>query len=118
MKYAIIFDTETTGLALPPSVELEKQPHIIEFGAAKVYEDGSVSELNGLYNPGFKVSEEITKITGITNEQLADQPALSSDIQFIYDLMSGASMVVAHNLEFDKAMIDIEMKRHKLHPLP
>ena len=71
----VVFDTETTGLPLHPDAPLEKQPKIIELGAALLDETGAVVDtFQQLLHPGEDITEEITKITGITNEQLKDQP--------------------------------------------
>ena len=75
---AIIFDTETTGLLLPSSAPLEKQPRIIELGALKVDANGVLDELNQLLDPEQTITAEITKITGITPDQ---RKALTAMVQ-------------------------------------
>ena len=62
------FDTETTGLSA-------EKNDIIEFSAIRYHYDGeSFKELDSLdiyINPGYTIPEEITQITGITNEKIA-----------------------------------------------
>lgn len=103
----IIFDTETTGLTLAPSVPLSRQPRIIEFAAVIVNtETGArLYEESFLINPGELVSEEITKITGITNDQLASAPPMHVAWPKISSAFARADAVIAHNLPFDKTMI-------------
>lgn len=109
---AAVFDTETTGLTLPSTAPLEKQPKVIELGIALVEGGKIIGEGNWLINPGELVSAEITKITGITNDQLVGQPAFhevwKGEAQY---MLSNAGVVVAHNLPFDKALIDYECMR-------
>jgi len=109
---AAVFDTETTGLTLPSTAPLEKQPKVIELGIALVEGGKIIGEGNWLINPGELVSAEITKITGITNDQLEGQPAFrdvwNGEAQY---MLRNAGCVVAHNLPFDKALIDYECMR-------
>ena len=64
-----------------------------------------------LFNPGVKFEEKITQITGITPEMLKNEKSFSVIAQHILELIEVHDEVVAHNLSFDMAMIDIEMKR-------
>jgi len=88
----IIYDTETTGLVKHPYAPLTKQPRMIEFGAAALsLKDGKVvKKFKQLINPGEPVTAEITRITGIANDDL-----------------------LAHNEPFDRAIIDYELRRAK-----
>lgn len=108
---AIIIDTETTGIALPSSAPSSRQPRIIEFGAVLII-DGAVTTINELIDPGIPISEEITKITGITQEMINGKPKFADVIDNIQKMIESADMVIAHNFEFDKSMIDIEFKLH------
>ena len=70
-KVIVCFDTETTGLIKPNVVELEKQPEIIELYMAKLIfrSDGVIEQIDGIdtfLTPKGPISEEITRITGIT----------------------------------------------------
>lgn len=60
----IVFDLETTGLDLV-------KDRIIQLSYIKVFPDGHEERANYFVNPTpLKVSAEITKLTGITNEQV------------------------------------------------
>lgn len=108
----VVFDTETTGLLLHPSAPLEKQPRIIELGAALVAPDGTVVDTyNQLVHPGEQITAEITKITGITNEQVADAPPFAQVLPALRAFFARADGVVAHNLPFDKGMLMNELRR-------
>jgi DNA polymerase III subunit epsilon len=114
MNRVIVFDTETTGLVLPRSVSLEKQPKIIELGYVVLENGFETKAVNHLVDPGEPISSEITKITGITNEQLAGQKAWPE----VWDLVRGdfgsAQTIVAHNINFDVSMLTNDCARHSL----
>lgn len=109
---AIIFDTETTGLLLPSSAPLEKQPRIIELGAILVStETGIVGELTQLINPEMEISAEITKITGTTNEDLVGKPTFKEYLPTLRAFFDGADMLICHNAPFDSGMLRNDLKR-------
>lgn len=112
----IIFDTETTGLTLHPLAEIEAQPRIIEFAAAIVDSEQAaiVDEFDQLINPTVNVTEEITRITGITNQMLVNQPLFPVVLPRIAELFSSAHLMCAHNFAFDDAMLRNEMRRWNL----
>lgn len=114
--YIAVFDTETTGLTLHPEADLRKQPKCIEFGGVILSgKTGKViHEVNWLIWPCEDVTEEITKITGITNEQLAGQPTFGESWPRIAEFFTRAGAVMAHNLPFDKAMIQNDCKRNDI----
>jgi ATP-dependent DNA helicase DinG len=119
-KLVAVFDTETTGLTLHPGAHLNKQPRIIEFGCAILSaKDGSVVETaNILIHPGVEVSAEITKITGITNEDLVGAPSFAEVLPQIRRLFAQCAGVTAHNLPFDKALMFFELARLEVEDFP
>ena len=120
-ELAIVFDFETTGLTLHPSAPLDKQPRAIEFGAALIsLDDGSVVyEHNVLIDPGAPITDEITKITGITNELLAAEGMpFAAALPAIRGLFERATVAVAHNLPFDRDILRYELARHEVEDFP
>jgi DNA polymerase III epsilon subunit-like protein len=107
------FDTETTGLVENRTVKLDKQPEIIEFYGALVNLDtGKVlKEIDQLFKPSREISEEITKITGIDNDMVANSPPFKQFADVIKTLLQNAPAVLAHNLSFDIDMVELEMER-------
>lgn len=113
MKSVLLFDTETTGLTLHPNVDVSKQPRVIEFGGLllDVGRRIVIEEVSMLINPGEPITEEITSITGITNDDLKDAPSFVECLPQLRRFFADASMAVAHNLPFDKAILMGELKR-------
>lgn len=110
---ALIFDTETSGLVENHTIKLEKQPEIIEFyGVIMDLETGEqFQELDLLIKPKFEISDEITRITSITNAMLASALSFEKLHDLIAKLIEEAPLVIAHNLSFDQEMIDLEFER-------
>lgn len=111
MKTIIIFDTETTGLPLPKSAPLEKQPRIIELGALKIDASGELGSISQLINPGIEISAEITKITGITPEQLVGQPTFVDFLPSLKEFFTGSEVLIAHNAPFDLKLLKLDLER-------
>lgn len=107
----IIFDTETTGLPLPLAAPLEKQPKIIELGLVIVENGEAVETHNWLVNPGEQITEQITKITGITNEELVDQPRFVDIAERVSAIFADADIAIAHNAPFDTKLVNFEYAR-------
>jgi len=107
----IVFDTETTGLPLHAHAPLEAQPHIIEF-AAIVLEDGEpAGDGTLLIHPGMNISPEITRITGLKDEDLKGKPNFRESLPRIRQAFRHCDQVIAHNLRFDKMMLFFELAR-------
>jgi len=111
---AAVLDFETTGLCMHPQAKIAMQPRAIEIGISMVDENGDViAELGEMCNPGFKLDPVITKITGITDEDLADKPPFTALLPDIKRLMRNADILVAHNLPFDRDILRYELARAK-----
>jgi DNA polymerase III epsilon subunit-like protein len=112
------FDTETTGLTKPRIIPLIKQPEIIEFYAAVVdLKSGEVDrELELLIKPFdypmslFTIKETKTKIP---NAELKDCPVFKEVAADVKTFLENCGCLLAHNLAFDKEMVNIEMERIK-----
>lgn len=112
---AILFDTETTDLIHARARQLAQQPYVVELAAVKLeLVDSAWLEL-GTYDkiirPGVPMSADAARITGLTDDKLADAPRFTELAGEIREFMQDADMVVAHNLSFDMQMLDIEFRR-------
>lgn len=113
MLFAVI-DTETTGLPFHPEAALDLQPRIIEFGGFITDGKEIMDELSFICNPGIVIEAIITQITGLTNEKLKDQPPFRHFIPQLADFFAKAEGRIAHNLSFDKGMLQYDLRRRDL----
>lgn len=99
----VVFDLETTGLS-------SRNDEIIEIGAVKVSGGKIIDRFHTLVQPNRSISLEITRLTGISNDMVKDQPKLDavfdSFMSFIGDLP-----LVAHNAAFDMSFLQEACQR-------
>lgn len=99
----VVFDTETTGL------HPFKDDEIISLGAVRLEKGLELKErFHRLVNPARPVSAKISRLTGITEEMLQDQPDVYSILLRFLDF-TGPSILVAHNACFDLAFINLKL---------
>lgn len=108
----LVFDTETTGLIENMTTRVDHQPEIIEFcGITLDKKFKQVDIYDKLIKPTIRITAEITRLNGITNEMVDAAPTFAKIAPEIRDLIERSDVVVAHNAAFDRDMINIEMKR-------
>ncbi|MFV0314128.1 MAG: exonuclease domain-containing protein [Anaerotignum sp.] len=100
----VVFDIETTGL----SKETER---ITEIGAVKLVNGKIVDRFSSFVNPEKSISQEITKITGITDEMVADAPKIQEVLPAFLKFAKDA-VLVAHNASFDMGFIRVAAERY------
>lgn len=112
----IVFDTETTGIP-SRSLDLEFQPHICQF-AAVMYECDveaktlvEVARMDQLIKPDTSIEYDAVRIHGITNKMVEDAPRFSEVADKIIEMFSEADVAVAHNIAFDKQVLECELLR-------
>lgn len=109
----IIFDTETTDLVKAADVPVEKQPKIIELFALKV-DDMTleiIDEIDLLIDPEQPITEEITKITSITDDMVRGKGSFIRHRKTISEFWLGERWTCGHNVRFDIDMLIVELKR-------
>lgn len=112
----IFFDVETTGLIENEMLPLKQQPRIIELGALKTDEAGTeLARINILINPGMPLPAIITKITGLTDDDLKDKPAFGEVLPTVVDFFLGERKMLAHNSRFDLMLLVFELRRLDKH---
>ncbi len=93
----ICMDLETTGLN-------PKTDRIIEIGAVKV-RDGEIAErFETFVNPGKKLEERITELTGITDEMLADAQEIQDVLPDFLSFL-GEDVILGHAVLFDYSFV-------------
>lgn len=99
MNFAVV-DLETTG-------GMSRRDKITEVGIV-VVENGEITEkFSTLINPERSIPTEITRITGITNQMVADAPKFYEIAKEIVLLTKGKTFV-AHNVNFDYGFLKNE----------
>lgn len=108
----LAFDTETTGLLKPEASELHLQPFITEIYIAKFREDFEVyDEFETYVKPPVPIPEEVSKITGITDETVKNAPTFIEVYDDLCSFILGEDTIFAHNASFDISMFANELRR-------
>lgn len=103
------FDVETTGLInkhLP--LDHESQPRIVQIAAIETNGDGrTMNEINFIIKPaGWTIPEKLSELHGIYQ---ADAEAygikIDGALSVMRRLISRSTKVIAHNIDFDAAML-------------
>lgn len=99
----IVFDLETTGLK--PATE-----EITEIAAVLVREGEIKDSFQTYVNPHKPIPHEITELTGISDETVADAPDLPEALDKFFAFM-GDRVLVAHNAGFDLSFLKAACKK-------
>jgi len=113
----LFFDTETSGLPknwkAPPS-DVDNWPHAVQVGWIQCKPDGAVEdEREYIVKPdGWIVPDEAARVHGITTERaLAEGVDVAMVLEQFTAALGEAQTVVAHNLDFDRNVIQAELIR-------
>ena len=99
----VVLDVEAiTARALPT--------RIIELAAYRLHARQIIGEFQTLVNPEMRLPPFIATLTGISNEMLKQAP-LFSDIARSWLDFAGDAVLVAHNSNFDLALLNREIAR-------
>ncbi|MGM9683722.1 MAG: PolC-type DNA polymerase III [Eubacteriales bacterium] len=102
----VVFDIETTGL-------FPKSCKITEIGAVKVRSGKVVDRFSRFVNPECHIPENITELTSITDEMVADADTIATVLPEFLDFI-GTDLLVAHNADFDTGFIRYAAKEQGL----
>ena len=123
-RYVLAFDTETTGL-FPSNKEphtIESMPHITQlcFIIYDMEKKKVVTKYNKYINipQDVEISPFITNLTGITREKCDKGVRMVDALRRFYKAYRICDIVVAHNLCFDKRMMEIEIQRYAFEFFP
>jgi predicted DnaQ family exonuclease/DinG family helicase len=89
----VIFDLETTGMQ--PGFD-----EIIEIGAVKLVDGEIVERFQTLVHPRQKLPLSIQRLTGISEEELKNQPSIEEVLPGFIEFVGNTPMV-GHNVGFD-----------------
>ncbi len=101
-----VFDIETTGLS--PSY-----CNITEIGAVILKGNEIIDTFNTFSNPGEHIPSNITELTGITDEMVADAPDNKTAVEEFLKFADGR-ILVAHNASFDISFIRKVANEHRI----
>lgn len=101
MNEFVAIDIETTGLN-------PKEDKIIEIGAVRVREGKVVDSFSSFVNPMIPIPLQITNLTGITNDMIADAKSIGEVIHEFYDYV-GDAILLGHNILFDYSFLKIAL---------
>ena len=103
-KKFIILDTETTGL------EVHQGHRVIEIGAVLLNDrKKSTDHFHTYLNPARLIDEEASKVHGITNADLDDQPPFEEIAEEFLEFIEGSTLVI-HNAAFDVGFLNNELR--------
>ena len=113
----LFIDTETTGLPKSASNDFEKWPRIVQLAWSLYDIDGNRESLNSfiIYPTDFVIPQDAASIHGITTERAKKEGISLHKVlpQFNCDV-DKATMIIAHNLDFDLPSVNTEFLRCKL----
>lgn len=101
-----VVDVETTGMSP------RRGDRVTEIGIAVLQGDRVEVAFEGLVNPGRSIPVEITALTGISDEMVAERPNFGVLADEILAVLEGR-VFVAHNVRFDWGFVDAELERHR-----
>lgn len=93
-----VFDLETTGLNNTPAAG--GMDRIIEVGAVKIRNGRICERFSSFVACPVRLSAEIVKLTGITDDMLVGAPDIADVVADFYKFAAGGALV-GHNVQFD-----------------
>jgi DNA polymerase-3 subunit alpha (Gram-positive type) len=115
----VVVDVETTGF--------KPEDRVIEVGVLWIEDCEVVMDFSKFCNPGVRLPDEITKLTGITQEQVDHAEPFSVIADMLIDVMGHPSTVVAYNSSFDFRFLrkevewcgkELKISSNSIDPLP
>jgi DNA polymerase-3 subunit epsilon len=114
-KPLIFFDLETTGVNVV-------RDRIVEISLLKVFPDGHEEVRTLLINPTIPIPEEVTKIHGVSDEDVKDKPTFKELAGNLSAFIDNSDLVGYNCIKFDipllieeflRAGIEFEMKNRR-----
>ena len=116
LKNPVVFlDLETTGINIVTD-------RIVEIALLKIYPDGKEEELQMRINPEMPIPEESSRIHGIYDEDVKNEPTFKEVAKNLAKFLEGCDLGGFNSNRFDipllaeeflRADVDIDLKKHK-----
>lgn len=119
----LFFDTETTGVPKnykASYMDTENWPRLVQLGVIFYVDGDETASSEMIVRPdGFIISEEVSKIHGITQEKALVSGYFIEDVLASFSsLLWEADLLVGHNLNYDLNVLGSEFYRStKMNPL-
>ena len=112
----LFFDTETTGVPKnykAPVTDLDNWPRLVQLGWIVYSDDVLVYKTERLVRPeGFIISEQVSKIHGITQEKALTNGGLLYDVLGHFSgNIDECDLLVGHNVNYDLNVVGAEYLR-------
>lgn len=113
----LIFDTETTGVPKnykAPVSDLNNWPRMVQLAWILSTGQETVSHACQIIKPhGFSIPDQAVQVHGITNERAQKEgQEISLVLKEFLTAMNQASVLVAHNMQFDEKILGAELLRN------
>lgn len=99
-----IFDLEATGLNIT-------KERIVQIAILKINPDGSEEKFETLINPEIEISAEVTKIHGISNQDVINAPTFKQIVDEIVSFLGNADLAGYNSNKFDIPLLAEELIR-------
>ena len=99
----VVVDLETTGL------DPEKD-QIIEIGAIKFVDGEETDQIDELIDPDVPIPEFITRLTGISDNDVHGKPAINEIFPRLINFMEGAAMI-GQQVNFDASFLEYQHRK-------
>jgi len=103
-KPLVVLDLETTGVSIASD-------RIVEFSALKVSPGGAEEWLTLRINPGIPISPEATRVHGITDADVANEPHFKDVAKKIAAFFEGCDLAGFNSMKFDIPILCEEFLR-------
>jgi DNA polymerase-3 subunit epsilon len=100
----VFFDLETTGTDIV-------NDRIVQLAVLKIFPDGARDDRTRLVNPGVPIPAEATAVHGVTDEQVAAQPAFPQVARSLHEFFSGCDIAGFNSNRFDLPLLAEEFAR-------
>lgn len=103
-KPLVVLDLETTGVNIASD-------RIVEFSALKVSPEGAEEWLTLRLNPGIPIAPEATRVHGITDADVANEPHFKDVAKRIASFLEGCDLAGFNSMKFDIPILSEEFLR-------